>query len=90
MVTLMAGCNAVLQSIVDDDKRARVMSFYSTAFFGMMPLGGLIAGAIAQAVSAPFTVACGALVNIVITFIYLPRLRTVHRKGENTAQLGPN
>ena len=87
MVTLMAGCNAVLQTIVEDDKRARVMSFYSSAFFGMMPLGGLIAGALAQAISAPFTVACGALVNIVITAFYLPRLRSVHRgHGVKTAE----
>lgn len=81
MVTLMAGCNAVLQTIVEDDKRSRVMSFYSSAFFGMMPLGGLLSGALAQAVNAPFTVACGAVVNIIITAIYLPRLRSVHHGG---------
>ena len=44
MVTQMAASNAVLQTIVEENKRGRVMSFYTLAFFGMGPLGSLLAG----------------------------------------------
>ena len=47
MVTEMAASNAVLQTIVEEEKRGRVMSFYTMAFFGMGPLGSLLAGALA-------------------------------------------
>jgi MFS family permease len=43
----MAASNAVLQTIVEEEKRGRVMSFYTMAFFGMGPLGSLLAGALA-------------------------------------------
>ncbi|MGO9113593.1 MAG: MFS transporter [Thermoguttaceae bacterium] len=47
MVAQMAASNAVLQTIVEEEKRGRVMSFYTMAFFGMGPLGSLLAGALA-------------------------------------------
>ena len=50
MVAQMAASNAVLQTIVEEEKRGRVMSFYTLAFFGMGPLGSLLAGAMAGAV----------------------------------------
>jgi MFS family permease len=50
MVTQMAASNAVLQTIVDEEMRGRVMSFYTLAFFGMGPLGSLSAGALARTV----------------------------------------
>lgn len=45
-----------LQTIVDDDKRGRVMSFYSIAFLGMAPFGSLLAGTLATKIGAPRTV----------------------------------
>jgi MFS family permease len=47
MVTQMAATNALLQTIVEEDKRGRVMSFYTLAFFLMGPLGSLLAGCLA-------------------------------------------
>ncbi len=44
MMTQMASSNTILQTIVQDDKRGRVMSFYSMAFLGMAPFGSLLAG----------------------------------------------
>jgi hypothetical protein len=44
MMMQMAASNTILQTIVDDDMRARVMSFYGMSFFGMVPLGSLMAG----------------------------------------------
>jgi MFS family permease len=51
-----AACNTIIQSLVPEDKRARVMSYYTTAFFGTSPFGCLLAGFLANRFGAPFTV----------------------------------
>jgi MFS family permease len=51
-----AASNTIIQSLVTDDKRARVMSFYTMAFFGSAPFGSLLAGALAHRIGAPHTV----------------------------------
>jgi MFS family permease len=62
MMIQMAASNTILQTIVQDDKRGRVMSFYSMAFLGMAPFGSLLAGALASRVGAPRTVViCGSI-----------------------------
>ncbi|MGC2210353.1 MAG: MFS transporter, partial [Candidatus Korobacteraceae bacterium] len=52
----MAASNTIIQTIVSEDKRGRVMSYYAMAFVGMMPFGSLLAGAMANAIGAPLTV----------------------------------
>ena len=52
----MAASNTVLQTIVEDDKRGRVMSLYSMSFMGMAPFGSLFAGWLANRIGAPRTV----------------------------------
>ena len=56
MMTQMAASNTILQTIVQDEKRGRVMSFYSMAFLGMAPFGSLLAGGLANCLGAPRTV----------------------------------
>lgn len=51
-MTHMAASNTLIQSIVDDDKRGRVMSIYTMAFIGMAPLGSIIAGVLASRIGA--------------------------------------
>jgi MFS family permease len=65
MMQQMAGSNTLLQTIVDDDKRGRVMSFYSMAFMGMAPIGSLIAGFSASRIGAPHTLVIGGILCIV-------------------------
>ena len=80
MIVQMASSNTILQTIVDDDKRGRVMSFYSMAFLGMAPFGSLLAGALAEVVGVQYTMLiCGILVLAAITpfAIQLPKLRTM-------------
>src|SRR6202044_4206055 len=48
--------NTIVQSLVPEDKRARVMSYYTMAFFGAAPFGSLLAGALAHRIGAPHTV----------------------------------
>lgn len=56
MITIFAAANTILQTIVDDDKRGRVMSLFAMSFMGMTPFGVLIAGAMASRLSSdPFT-----------------------------------
>jgi MFS family permease len=60
MMQQMAASNTILQTIVDEDKRGRLMSFYSMAFQGMAPFGSLLAGFMASRIGAPRTViVCG-------------------------------
>ncbi len=78
VMTQMAASNTILQTIVDEDKRGRVMSFYATAFLGFAPIGALSAGGLAEALGAPLTVAVGGVVCILASLIFasqLPRIR---------------
>ena len=60
----MASSNTILQTITEDSKRGRVMSFYSIAFQGVAPFGSLIAGAIASRIGAPHTLMIGGLICV--------------------------
>lgn len=57
----MAASNTVLQTIVDEDKRGRVMSYYTMAFMGTAPFGSLLAGSVAAKIGAPQTLLFGGL-----------------------------
>jgi MFS family permease len=77
-LVLMASGNTLLQTIVDEDKRGRVMSFYTMAFFGTAPLGSLLAGTLAERIGASTTLFLGGLVCLGAAAIFsraLPRLR---------------
>jgi MFS family permease len=78
MMVEMAASNTLIQSMVPDRLRGRVMAVYSMMFMGMAPLGALVAGALAQPLGAPVTVATGGIACIVggLTFgLRLPVLR---------------
>ncbi|MBC7797547.1 MAG: MFS transporter, partial [Pyrinomonadaceae bacterium] len=64
MMIQMASSNTLIQSLVSDNFRGRVMAVYSMMFMGMAPLGALIAGAIADRFGAPITVTIGGAVCI--------------------------
>jgi MFS family permease len=78
MILQMAASNTVLQTLSDDDKRGRVMSFYSMAFFGTAPLGSLFAGAVATWIGAPRTILIGGAVCAIAALVFwraLPKIR---------------
>ena len=56
LIQAAAVSNTVIQSLVPDDMRARVMGYYTMAFFGAAPFGSLFAGTLAQHIGAPHTV----------------------------------
>ena len=59
LMTHMAASNIIMQTIVDDDKRGRVMSLYAVAFMGTAPFGSLIAGYLASSIGASLTLMIG-------------------------------
>ena len=56
MLQAASASNTIIQSLVTEDKRARVMSYYTMAFFGAAPFGSLLAGVLAHLFGAPHTV----------------------------------
>jgi len=61
----MACSNTLIQAMVPDALRGRVMAVYSMMFMGMAPFGALLGGALADRLGAPITVAVGGLASIV-------------------------
>jgi MFS family permease len=65
MVVQMAACNTVLQTLVEDDKRGRVMAIFSMCFMGITPFGSLLAGYMAKQLSPPRALELAGAVCIV-------------------------
>jgi len=76
----VAASNTILQTIVDDDKRGRVMSFFTMSFMGMTPFGSLFAGAMARFIGAQATVQIGGLACLVGALVFSLRLPALRDK----------
>ncbi len=74
----LAGSNTVIQTIVDEDKRGRVMSFVVMAFKGLGPLGGIAAGALANIVGPGKTVIVSGLLTVILAIVFWSRLTRIH------------
>jgi MFS family permease len=78
----IASSNTILQTIVEEDKRGRLMSWYTMAFLGILPFGNLAAGALANQIGAPNTVMIGGIFCILGSLVFakqLPELRRLVR-----------
>jgi MFS family permease len=80
MMLQASSANTILQTIVDEDLRGRVMAFYSVAVLGTQPIGSLVAGIVADRIGAPHTILIGAIVCAVTGawFAYRRPLLAVH------------
>jgi MFS family permease len=79
----MASSNTLIQAMVPDALRGRVMAVYSMMFMGMAPFGALFAGWLAERVGAPETVAAGGMVCVIAGAVFtvrLPQLRPAARQ----------
>jgi MFS family permease len=74
MMMQMASTNTLIQTLVDERMRGRVMSFYTMAFFGMTPFGSLLAGVVASRFSAPTAVRSGGLITLLAVLMFIRRL----------------
>ena len=80
MMQQMAASNTILQTIIEDRKRGRVMAFYSMAFQGMAPFGSLMAGTLAAPLGTRWTLAISGALCLAGTLWYgrrLPAIRTI-------------
>ncbi|HYY69559.1 MAG TPA: MFS transporter [Terriglobales bacterium] len=83
MMVQMASSNTLIQSMVPDQLRGRVMSVYSMMFMGMAPIGALAAGSVAQHLGAPLTLALGGMACILGSAVFglrLPVMRVEARR----------
>jgi MFS family permease len=79
MMQGMAASNTIIQTLVSEDKRGRVMSYYTMAFVGMAPFGSLLAGSMASAFGAPLTVIVNGSVVLLGAAWFLTRLPALRR-----------
>jgi predicted MFS family arabinose efflux permease len=70
MIMSIASVNTMIQTLADDDKRGRVMSFYSVALMGTTPIGNLLAGSVASGVGIAFTLLIGGAITIISGIIF--------------------
>ncbi len=83
MIIEMASSNTLIQTLVSDELRGRVMAVYSMMFMGMAPFGALLAGSLAHSLGAPATVALGGLACSAGALVFawrLPALRLEARR----------
>ena len=74
MMMQTAASNTILQTITDDDKRGRVMSFYTMAIMGTAPFGSLMAGGLAKVIGTPWTIFTGGIACIIGALFFLRKL----------------
>lgn len=78
MMTQMACVNTLIQSMVPDRLRGRMMSLYSMMFIGMAPVGALFGGAVANWLSAPWAVAIGGAASLAAAGVFYSQLPHLH------------
>ena len=89
MMMETAATNTILQTIVEEDKRGRVMSFYATAFVGMAPLGSLLAGSLASRIGAVHTVQLPASCALPVRLLFTRQLPVFRRmSGQSIERMG--
>jgi len=86
LIAAQASIQTLVQTLVDDDKRGRVMSLYTMAFLGMLPFGNLAAGAVARYAgeATAFTLnGCVCLAGLLVFARALPGLRVAAQLGRS-------
>jgi MFS family permease len=80
MMQGMTSSNTIVQTLVDENVRGRVMSYYTMAFVGMAPFGSLLAGALAHLIGAPRTVIVSGAACILGSIWFSTRLKSIRKE----------
>jgi MFS family permease len=80
MIMHMASSNTMLQTVVDEDKRGRIMSYMSMCTMGMAPFGSLLAGSLSDVIGAPHTLMINGIVCIAGALFFYSRLPIIRKK----------
>ncbi|WP_254508850.1 MFS transporter [Anatilimnocola floriformis] len=81
MMIEMAACNTLIQTMVDEDKRGRVMGFYSMAFQGTAPFGSLLTGLLSQWIGVREVVFGSAVVILIAAITFASQLRRLRQSA---------
>jgi MFS family permease len=84
MMVQNVSSNTLIQTIVDDDKRGRVMSFHSMAFMGTAPFGSLLAGSLASRIGAPNTLIIGGIACLLGAIAFASQLSKMRSRMSQT------
>jgi len=82
----MSSTNTLIQAMVPDELRGRAMAAYTMMFMGMAPMGSLFAGALAQKIGAPWTVALGGTGAIIGATLFLRKLPSIRFEARKMIQ----
>lgn len=74
MMIQAAASNTILQTVTDDDKRGRVMSFYTMAIMGTAPFGSLMGGGLANIIGTPAMIMLGGAASVIGALFFLRKL----------------
>lgn len=77
MIVQFVATNAILQTVVADDKKGRVLSFYSMSFMGFTPVGSLLLGSIAKWLGVPLTFSFAAFILLIAAIFYSMKLSSI-------------
>jgi MFS family permease len=77
MMTLFASMNTIVQSLVTDEWRGRVLSHYVVAFIGIGPFGSFLAGWLAERLGAPLVIGGGSTILLILAWMYRAPLRRI-------------
>jgi hypothetical protein len=80
-MVLMAGSNTLIQTIVDADKRGRVMSIFIMAFMGLAPFGCMVAGALANVIGSGNTVVASGCITLLLAFVFASRVGKIQQQA---------
>jgi MFS family permease len=81
MILQMAASNTLIQAMVPDTLRGRVMAVYAMMLVGMAPFGALFAGMVAEKIGAPYTLALGGAICLVAAAVFGARLPVLRAEG---------
>jgi MFS family permease len=87
MMVTMAAANTIIQTVVTEQLRGRVMAFYTMAFLGSAPIGSLLAGVAAEQIGAPRTILLGGVACIAAAGWFGSRLPRILAAAESDAQV---
>ncbi|MFO7369169.1 MAG: MFS transporter [Bacteroidales bacterium] len=84
MILALASANTMIQTLAEEDKRGRVMSFYAMALMGIMPIGNLLAGSLASSIGIPNTMLLGGAVTIITAIWFEKNRRSMRQSVRHT------
>lgn len=79
MITQFSATNTLLQTVVDEDKRGRVLAFYSMSFMGFTPIGSLMLGTMSDFLGVPLTFSIAAAALLMAALLFSGKMKVIQR-----------